>query len=149
MNLISLGSGKCSYFGGAADTGVGAQEGLSLIEGTDLNEWWFRRLFVTGACIWDRSKGLARNLDPNALYCAMRWGYASFAGVQGEILQGYSREQIRRTIFIVSANGKNIYVQGSDWGPNTDTNRLIDLSPGGCKRLGVKTDDIVSVQAVI
>lgn len=149
MNIIPLGSGKCSSFGGMADSRVGNLEGLSLIEGTDLNDWWFRRLFVIGAGAWDSSKGLAKNLNPDALYCAMRWGFASFGGVQGEVLSGYSREQVRRAIIIVEARGNRFYGQGADWGPNTDTGRLIDLSPGWCKRLGVSTDDIVTVSALI
>lgn len=148
MNLIPLGSGKCSYFGGSADSGVGAQEGLALIEGTDLNDWWFRRCFVANVN-WDNSKGLARNLNPSALYCAMRWAYGSFDGVHGEILSGYTREQVRRAIIVVEARGNRFYGQPADWGPNTDTGRLIDLSPGWCKLLGVETDDVVTVSALI
>jgi hypothetical protein len=148
MNIINLGSGKCSYFGGPNDTGVGSREGLSLIETPDLQEWFFRRIFLTQAQ-WNESLGLARNLNSNALYCAMRWAFGSFNGVAGEILTGYSREQVRRAIFIVTANGKSIFVQGADWGPNTDTGRIIDLSPGAVQALGVRTDDPVSVQAVI
>lgn len=147
MNIIPLGSGKCSYFGGAADTDVGPSEGLGLIEQSDLSEWWFRRLFVS-AVQWDNRMGLARNLNPNAYYCAMRFAYASFAGVQGEILPGYSREQIRRGLIFVTANGITIPMSPVDWGPNTDTGRLIDLSPGGCKALRVSTDAEVIVSFV-
>jgi len=149
MQIIPLGSGKCSYFGGAADTGVGPHEGLGLIEPTDLNDWWFRRIFVMGSGVWDSGKGLARNLDPNASYCAMRWAYGSFAGIYGEILHGYSREQVRRAIIVIEANGNRMFSQAADWGPNTDTGRLIDLSPGDCKRLGVVTDDVVTVSAIL
>lgn len=142
--MISLGSGKCSSFGGALDTGVGPLEGLGCIEQSDLNQWWFRRLFVNPGS-WDNSKGLARNLDPNAFYCAMRWEYTSFDGIQGEILTGLSREQIRHGLVRVTFAGRFLYAQPADFGPNLDTGRLIDLSPGCLLALGAKTDDIVSV----
>ena len=149
MNIIPLGSGKCSYFGGASDLGVSPQEGLSLIEPTDLNDWWFRRIFVTSPGVWDSGKGLARNLNPQASYCAMRWAYGSFEGIHGEILQGFTRDQIRRAIIVTEANGNRIFQQASDWGPNKNTDRLIDMSPGDCKRLGVQTDDVVTVSAIM
>lgn len=145
--LIQLGSGKCSSFGGPNDTGVGNQEGLSCIDNSDLQEWWFRRIFVEPDN-WDNNKGLVRNLNPVAFYCAMRWGYGSFNGVQGEILQEFTRETIRRSLFIIEANAKKVYAQAADWGPNTDTGRLIDLSPGICHALGVSTDDKVSVSVL-
>lgn len=148
MITIPLGSGKCSYFGGPMDTGVGTQEGLSLIDSSDLTEWWFRRLFAMPGA-YDNGKGLARNLNPSALYCAMRFDYGSFAGVRGEILVGVPREQVRRSIFVISVNGKRCFAQAADWGPNTDTGRLIDLSPGVCKAIGVGTDDIVTVDALL
>lgn len=143
MNIVQLGSGKCSNFGGPLDTGVLPQEGLSCISQNDLNEWWFRRIFQSNSS-WDSSKGLARNLNPFSLYCAMRWAYGSFGGARGEILTGYAMEQVRRGLIVVSFNGKSLFAQPADWGPNTDTGRLIDLSPGACLALETKTDDIVS-----
>lgn len=148
MQLIPLGTGKVSYFGGPADTGVGASEGLSCIQLCDLNEWWFRRIFQFPG-LWDNSKGLARNLNPSALYCAMRFAYGSFNGEQGTILQGFTEDQVRRGLFAISANGKTILAQAADWGPNPDDEdtkaRIADVSPGVCKALGVQTDDIVTV----
>jgi hypothetical protein len=143
--IIPLGVGKCSTFGGPSDKGVGTTEGLSCVELSDLNEWWFSR------CFYPRPPGygLACTLNPNTLYCAMRWGYSIFAGVQGEILQGYTREQVRRMIIKVTAGQNVCYVQGVDWGPNTDTGRLIDLSPGAASKLGVSTDDLVMVDAIL
>lgn len=145
--MIPLGSGKCSSFGGPQDTGVGPQEGLSCIDPVNLNEWWFRRVFVAPEA-WDNTKGLARNLDPNAFYCAMRWEYASFEGIQGEILPGLSREQIRRGLVRITFAGKSLFAQPSDFGPNLDTGRLIDLSPGCLLALGARTDDVVSIEWV-
>lgn len=144
MNIISLGIGKCSSFGGPHDSGVEPQEGLSLIKLGDLQEWWFDRCFLIGSA-YDRSMGLARNLNPDAFYCAMRWGYTSFENVQGEVLADYTAEQIRRSLFRVGFANKFIYVQAVDWGPNLHTGRLIDLSPGCFQALGIRTDDIVSV----
>lgn len=143
--MISLGLGKCSSFGGAQDRGVEPLEGLGCIENSDLNEWWFRRIFVSPGS-WDNSKGLARNLNPEALYCAMRWEYASLDGIRGEILTGLSREQIRRGLLRITFAARSLYVQPADWGPNLDTGRLIDLSPGALLALGAKTDDIVAVE---
>lgn len=145
MTIIPLGSGRCSYFGGPSDTGVGINEGLGLIEPPDLNEWWFRRLFLSSPGAWNSSKGLARNLNPNAFYLAMRFAYGSFEGIHGEILPGYSREQIRRGGFIVTGKTGSAPSQASDWGPNTDTGRFADLSPGLCKAIGVSTDDEVCI----
>jgi len=142
--MISLGIGKCSSFGGPHDLGVAPQEGLGLVEPRDLQEWWFDRCFFVGTA-YDGSMGLARNLNPDAFYCAMRWAYGSFDHVQGEILAGYTAEQIRRSLFRVGFAGKFIYVQAVDWGPNLHTGRLIDLSPGCLQALGIRTDDIVSV----
>jgi len=147
MKTIPLGTGKVSWFGGPADTGVGPQEALSAIDPADLNEWWFRRIFLS-AGRYDNGKGLARNLDPNAYYCAMRFAYGSFAGVPGEILPGLTREQVRRGIFLVEANGKAVPAQAADWGPNTDTGRLIDCSPGLLKALGLTTDGEANVTFV-
>lgn len=148
MNVIPLGSGRVSSFGGPGDIGVGDTEGLSCIDNNDLNDWWFRRIFVSPGS-WVNSKGLARNLDPNAFYCAMRWAYGSFDDVQGDILTGYARNQVRRAIIIIEANNKTIYAQAADWGPNTDTGRFIDLSPVILTKLGVETNDAVTVSALI
>jgi hypothetical protein len=73
---IPLGAGTCSWFGGPNDTGVGADEGLGLIEPDDLREWWFRHLFLSGDA-FNKHLGLGRNLNPNVFYCAMRWAYGS------------------------------------------------------------------------
>lgn len=147
MNIIPLGTGKCSNFGGPSDTGVGPQEGLSLIEIPDTTEWWFRRIFLNPG-LWDSGKNLARNLNPMAFYLAMRFAYSTFGGVKGEILPGYNREQVRRGLFIVQSSHGLIFAQAADWGPNTDTGRLVDLSPGACKAIGVTTDDEVMVSFI-
>lgn len=148
MNIISLGIGKCSSFGGSDDGGVAPLEGLGLVEIDDLSEWWFSRCFSAHVGI-GHTIGLARCLNQSAFYCAMRFAYASFDGIQGEILSAYSREQVRRLIFMVGFNGKFIPVQAVDWGPNLKTGRLIDMSPGGLTALGARTDDELSVSVII
>lgn len=144
MNTKLLGSGKCSFFGGPNDTGVGVHENLSCIEPSDLSKEWFSRLFSP----INSSFGLARNLNPRALYCAMRWNYGSFDGKRGEILPELTREQIRYAMFYVQSDHGSCFVQAADFGPNWDTGRFIDLSPGVLPFLGVSTDDIVTVTAI-
>ncbi len=142
--MIVQATGKMSTFGGPDDTGVGPREGLALIEPVDLSEWWFRRVFLRA---FNNSLGLARNLDPQALYCAMRWNE-----------HGIDRETARRSLFRLTANGKSIFVQGVDYGPgdgkivdgepDPDTGRLIDLSPGAALALNLDTDDLVTVDQI-
>ncbi len=125
-------TGKCSWFGGPADTGVSSSEELALIEPVDLSDWWFRYLFLKNNP--PGTTGLARRLDPDAYYCAMRWDYSVTP-----------REFLRRNFVTVSANGISLLVRPVDWGPNADTDRLIDCSPGILSKLRVKTDDLVTV----
>ena len=148
MSCPTSWSGKCSSFGGATDKGVGPQEGLGLIELPDLSEWWFSRLFNQDSI--ENGMGLARSLNTNAFYCAMRFAYTSFQGVQGEILPGYTREQVRRGQFTIckQAGGPAIWATAADWGPNLDTGRLIDCSPGILTALGAQTDDQLLVSFI-
>jgi hypothetical protein len=146
VKVIPLGSGKCSEFGGPNDDGVGRLEPLSCVGLGDLSEDWFGRCFgpiSTGF-------GLARTLKPASFYCAMRWAYGTFEGQPGEILPGVSRSSVRRALLAVTnAEGKTIFVQAVDWGPNPDTDRLIDLSPGAMAALDLATNDLVSVDAIL
>ena len=71
--LIFLGSGRMSTFGGPADEGVGPHEGLALVGPADLANWWWSCLFLPEAPAG--TTGLARRLDPRAFYVAMRWDY--------------------------------------------------------------------------
>lgn len=140
-----IGQGKVSCFGGPLDTGVGPNEGLSCIDPDDLGEWWFSRLFGPQP---RGTTGLARRLNPDAFYLAMDWAYGSFQGVKGNILPGWTREQVRRAVFKVEANGKTIYAQSADWGPDPSLGRVADLSPGIFAFLGLKTDDSAVIEAV-
>lgn len=142
--MTTLWTGKCSSFGGPDDMGVGRQEGLGLIEQVDLKEWWFSRLFLDDSGDF----GLARSLNPSAFYCAMRFAYGSFGGVSGEIMPGFTREKIRRGLFIIFFQDKSVFAQAADWGPNLDTGRLIDCSPGVLAKIGATTDSEVDVSYV-
>lgn len=144
--IVPLGLGKCSDFGGPDDEGVAPLEGLALVSLQDLNEWWFARCFLPPR----PHVGAARTLNPASFYCAMRWAYGDGDGLgNGEILPGVPASVIRRAVFSVSAGGRKIFVQAVDWGPNRHTGRLIDLSPGEVQALGVGTDDLVSVEAIL
>jgi len=46
---------------------------------------------------------------------------------------------------IVRANGKEFLAWPADWGPNENTGRVADLSPGLMEALGLNTDDEVEV----
>jgi hypothetical protein len=123
--------------------GMGAQEGLGLIEDYNRGEWWFDRLFHLGTV-----SAFGRNLNPAAYYIAMRFAYGAFQGVFGDILPGNTRDQIRRGLFVVEHNGSAVFAQAADWGPNADTGRLIDCSPGVLAKIGAQTDSVVNVSFI-
>ncbi len=129
--------GKISTFGGPEDTGVAPEEGLALIEPPDLDEWWFDRLFLTLQP--PDTTGLARRLNPDAFYIAMRWAE-----------HGIEREEARRATFKITnpENGEFCYAQGSDFGPADWTGRVADLSPGVATALNLETDDIAIIEMV-
>ena len=145
--IVLLGTGKMSTFGGPADEGVGPHEGLALVGPTDLALWWFSCLFLTEQP--QGTTGLARRLNPRAFYLAMRWDY--------EI---HSKEFLRESVVRVSnpANGRRIFARPVDFGPGDgteiderptpDTGRMADLSPGAAAALGLRTDDVVRCELV-
>lgn len=136
MTSILKLSGKCSSFGGISDRGVGQQEGLALVNTVaEAQAQPFAGLFNSVA-EWFPNLGLARNLNPNAMYCAMRWNYSVT-----------SAWRLRFSIVRVqSSTGMVAWCRPVDWGPNEDTGRVIDLSPGAMAYLGVATDDTVLVE---
>jgi hypothetical protein len=137
-----LAIGKCSFFGGPRDLGVGPSEGLALIEPSDLQDPWFGELFLDAQP--EGTTGLARRLDPTKHYIAMRWAYDN----GGDILPGRTKAQIRQLLFKVTANGHTVYAQPADWGPALNTGRVADLSPQCLTDLGIKTNDIVKIDLV-
>jgi hypothetical protein len=146
-DIISLGTGKMSTFGGPADEGVGPHEGLALIGPTDLGIWWYSSLFLPEPP--PGTTGLARRLNPRAFYLAMRWDYARF-----------SKQVLRNTVVKLTnpENGLHVFARPVDFGPgdgsviegqpSRDTGRLADLSPGAATALGLGTDEVVRCELV-
>lgn len=146
VQVIPLGTGKCSTFGGPNDEGVSLSEPLALVNFFDLMDPWFARNFLPPR----PHIGMARSLNPKAFYCAMRFAYGTDPeGNRGEILPGFTRDQVRRLVIAVSAKGKTVFLQPLDWGPNRETGRLIDLSPQALVVLDLNTDDPVDVAAIV
>lgn len=118
-------SGKCSWFGGPVDYetgGVSENEGLAFIYEVEQ---------APGLFLDDATEALARLLDPTEFYLAMRWDYDEI-----------SKEDLLRTICLVRSpdTSRSFWARPSDWGPNTDSGRVCDLSPGLMEALGVETD---------
>ncbi|MCE0484366.1 MAG: septal ring lytic transglycosylase RlpA family protein [Methylacidiphilales bacterium] len=143
--IVSLGLGKMSIFGGPADEGVGPHEGLALIGPTDLGIWWFSCLFLPEQPAG--TTGLARRLNPRAFYLAMRWDYTR-----------WPKDLLRHTVVKLTnpANGLWVLARPVDFGPGDgsvidgqptkDTGRIADLSPGAANALGLCTDDKVGCE---
>lgn len=127
-------TGKCSVFGGPNDTGVKPDEGLALV--VDIHAPWCASYFLPHQP--EGTTGSARRLNPDTLYCAMRWSYEQ---IPAHVLRdGY--------VIVTSKSGESIHVKPIDWGPNDRTDRAIDLSPGAITALKLQTDDIVTCQFV-
>ena len=90
---------------------------------------------------------MARRLNPEAFYLAMRWNYAV-----------YTKEALRQTVVRLShpSTGRSILARPVDFGPGDgnmidgrptpDTGRLADLSPGAAAALGLETDEVVECE---
>jgi hypothetical protein len=115
-------SGRVSWFGGPSDTGVGPTE--------------------TVAISGEVARSLNSPLHPDAAtlaahperyyYVAMRFSYSPMS------------TSFWRTARLVIANprtGARVVVRPADWGPNTSTGRVMDLSPQAIADLGLTTDD--------
>jgi N-acetylmuramoyl-L-alanine amidase len=127
--------GRCSWFGGPDDTGVSETEGLALCEEHEIP------LFDADLFLTERqagAPGLARRLNPDYYYAAMRWDYDTHPR---EWLQTHRISVTNPDTGITIEN-----VQPIDWGPHIDTGRLIDLSPALLADLHLQTDDPVTVE---
>ena len=145
--IIFIGTGKMSIFGGPADEGVGPHEGLALIGPTDLGIWWYSCLFLSVQP--PGTSGLARRLNPRAFYLAMRWDYAL-----------HPRQLLRNSVVKLTnpANALHVFARPVDFGPGDgsvidgqqtpDTGRIADLSPGAATALGLQTDEVVRCEMV-
>lgn len=120
--------GRASWFGGPHDTGIQPWEGLALVHYMSQAP----ELFLPYLGMQDIA--LARRLNPEALYCAMRWDYTR---TPKNVLLG--------CLVIVTTLDERFQCVCTpiDWGPHEKTGRLIDLSPGAFKTLRIRTDDEV------
>jgi hypothetical protein len=82
------------------------------------------------------STGLARRLNPFVHYVACRWDYDKVS--KAALLQTVVQVRSLKT-------GITLDAFPSDWGPNSNTGRVADLSPGLMSDLGIETDDEVEV----
>jgi len=125
-------AGKVSWFGGPEDTGVTPSEGLAFIYEYSQAPYLFLPQQPPG------TTGLARRLDPEVNYIAMRWDYAVYPKTM--LASGRHMAKVR-----APSTGKEFYAWPADWGPNQNTGRVCDISQGLMDTLGIKTDDHVEV----
>ena len=123
-------TGKCSSFGGPDDAGVSPSEELAFIHEMDQAPHLFLPYQPEG------TSGLARRLNPHIHYVACRWDYDKT-----------SRDMLTDKVALVRAPATGIALTAfpADWGPNANTGRVADLSPGLMTDLGIETDDVVEI----
>ena len=129
--------GKMSFFGGPADEGVGPDEGLALVERTEMNRYP-ADMFLSEAEA--HAPGLARRLNPAKAYLACRWSELGLPTTK-------FRSHLQHALIEVenASNGqKRNDVRAVDAGPGILT-RVTDLSPL-FKTLGLETDQEVIVR---
>lgn len=126
--------GKISQFGGPDDNLVSPTEGLALCERVEDKPKLFLPYQPLG------TTGLARRLDPEALYCAMPWDYS------------LTPKPLLRRGYVKVFNPKsqiNVNLTPIDWGPHPDTGRLVDVSEAAMKILECRTDDVVECTLIL
>src|SRR5215472_1456936 len=123
--------GKVSWFGGPNDTGVTPSEGLAFIYEYSTKPEIFLPTQPAG------TTGLARRLDPDKRYLALRWDYNQFSKTR---LAGPEVALVRAT-----KTKRQFPAHPADWGPHTKTGRVADISPGLMRELGIDTDEEVEV----
>lgn len=123
-------SGKCSWFGGPMDEGVAEDEALAFIY--EVSE--APHLFLPFQP--PHTSGLARRLNPYVPFIACRWDY-----------DVTPREMLLNNVALVRATKTGIAMRAfpADWGPNSNTGRIADISQGLMANLGIETDDEVEV----
>ena len=123
-------TGRCSCFGGPDDTGVSPSEGLAFIGDVDDAPQLFLPFQPKG------TTGLARRLNPYIHYVACRWDYSKTP--KGTLLENVALVKSLK-------HGTFMTAFPADWGPNENTGRVADISPGLMVDLGIETDDEVEV----
>jgi hypothetical protein len=122
-------TGKTSWFGGPNDSGVAPDEGLAFIFEVDQAPHLFLPFQPQG------TTGLARRLNPRAYYIACRWDYDE---TPHEML-------LSNMALVTASSGVVLTAWPADWGPNENTGRVADISPGLMEALGIITDDVIDV----
>jgi len=122
--------GKVSWFGGPEDQGVSPSEGLAFIYDVDDAPHLFLPYQPSG------TTGLARRLNPQQYYIACRWDYDQTP--KPSLLEHLALVRSPKT-------GLEFLAYPADWGPNQNTGRVADISPGLMEALGITTDDEVEV----
>ena len=125
-------TGKVSWFGGPEDMGVSPSEGLAFIYEVETAPHLFLATQPAG------TTGLARRLNPNVPYIAMRWDYDE-----------YPKDMLASMDYVAHVyspkTGREFLAWPADWGPHVDTDRVADISKGLMDYLGITTDDTVEV----
>jgi hypothetical protein len=133
-----INTGTCSWFGGPEDTGVSSSEDLAWWETWDqvVNDQ-AESLFLDAQP--SGTTGLARRLDPEEYFIAMRWDYEEI-----------SKADLKRTICLVRSpdSGKAYWARPADWGPNSNTGRICDISKGLMEALEVDTDEELEIVVI-
>ncbi len=129
--------GKMSTFGGPDDTGVTPGEGLALVNSAGDFEH-LRDYFLEERP--PGTSGWARRLNPETNYIACRWVYSQTP-----------KSYLLGTLVQVTnpGNGKTALAKPVDWGPNQNTGRVADLSPGLARSLGLDTNDECQVEITL
>lgn len=124
-------TGKMSTFGGPKDTGFEWNEGLALFS-SDIVMMNHKLGDYLLTPAYAGAPGLGRRLNPAKYYIACRWNPDDYP-------------MLRDAVAHVSAEGKTLKARPVDWGPNINTDRVADLSPGLAEALGLDTDDECTV----
>lgn len=138
VDVLFKASGKMSTFGGPKDLGMTSTEGLALF--ADPSD--FIRAGMSDYLLSSQKAGaygLGRRLNPDLPYVACRWDY------------NITPRAVLRACHIRVTNtrtGKVEMARAVDWGPNADTKRAADLSPGLAKALGLDTDDVCTIEVL-
>lgn len=125
-------AGPVSWFGGPDDFGVQPDEGLAFIFTVETAPHLFLAAQPEG------TSGLARRLNPNVPYIAMRWDYDEFPKDMLASMQHVALVRAPKT-------NRQFVAWPADWGPHADTGRVADISEGLMEYLGIQTDDEVEV----
>ncbi len=120
--------GKIDTWGGPNDAGTSADEGLALIDSSEIAQ--FKKYFLPEQP--PGTTGLTRRLDPKAYYIAARWNY-----------RDTSRSFLKTNLVTVKnpKNGRTAQAQAVDWGPSPSTGLVASISPGLAEGLGLRVDD--------